>query len=295
MSRREFLAQLERLLWDIPVQEREEALEFYNNYFDDAGEENESSVIQELGSPGKVAAIIKADLGESRKEYGEYTETGYSDGIFDDRDMPERAGADKKEKSTGSGEQTQRDGSAYEGRRSYGSRNGFSGQSSTEGSSSQDGTGQYGSGGKGYDGPYSRSGYGTGKSHRNRSGIMWGIIIVFVLFAVPVVGGIGLGILGIPFGLLAGVVGIIAAVMFSGVALLGGGIAMVVYALIHMLGNPAAALAISGAGIIMSAVGILLVMVFILFLAKVVPAVFRWVVDLIQRIMHRGMRGGDRS
>ena len=70
---------------------------------------------------------------------------------------------------------------------------------------------------------------------------------------------------------------------------------MVVYALIHMLGNPAAALAISGAGIIMSAVGILLVMVFILFLAKVVPAVFRWVVDLIQRIVHRGMRGGDRS
>ncbi len=45
----------------------------------------------------------------------------------------------------------------------------------------------------------------------------------------------------------------------------------------------------------MSAVGILLVMVFILFLAKVVPAVFRWVVDLIQRIVHRGMRGGDRS
>ena len=69
MNRKEFLAQLERLLWDIPVQEREEALEFYNSYFDDAGAENESSVIQELGSPGKVAAIIKADLGESRKEY----------------------------------------------------------------------------------------------------------------------------------------------------------------------------------------------------------------------------------
>ena len=99
MSRREFLAQLERLLWDIPVQEREEALEFYNNYFDDAGAENESSVIQELGSPGKVAAIIKADLGGSRKEYGEYTETGYSDGIFDDRDMPERAVQIRKRKT----------------------------------------------------------------------------------------------------------------------------------------------------------------------------------------------------
>ncbi len=115
MSRREFLAQLERLLWDIPVQEREEALEFYNNYFDDAGAENESSVIQELGSPGKVAAIIKADLGGSRKEYGEYTETGYSDGIFDDRDMPERAGADTKKENTDKEEQRQQEGNGYNG------------------------------------------------------------------------------------------------------------------------------------------------------------------------------------
>ena len=109
MNRKEFLAQLERLLWDIPVQEREEALEFYNSYFDDAGAENESSVIQELGSPGKVAAIIKADLGESRKEYGEYTETGYSDGIFDDRNMPERAGAESKKDDTDKEGQTQKD------------------------------------------------------------------------------------------------------------------------------------------------------------------------------------------
>ena len=124
MSRREFLAQLERLLWDIPVQEREEALEFYNNYFDDAGAENESSVIQELGSPGKVAAIIKADLGGSRKEYGEYTETGYSDGIFDDRDMPERAGADTKKENTDKEEQRQQEGNGYNGpysRHGYGS------------------------------------------------------------------------------------------------------------------------------------------------------------------------------
>lgn len=294
MKRKEFLAQLERLLWDIPVQEREEALEFYNSYFDDAGEENESSVIQELGSPGKVAAIIKADLGENRKEYGEYTETGYSDGIFDDRDMPERAGADEKEKSTDAGEQSQQNGSRYSGTRGYGSRNGFGGQGNTK-ESKDDADSGYGSSSKGYDGPYSRSGYGTAKPHRNRSGIMWGVIIVFIMIAVPVVGGIGLGLLGIPFGLLAGLAGIIAAVAGSGIALLGGGIAMVVYSLMHLLGNPAAALALSGAGIIMSAIGILLVMVFILFVVKVVPAVFRWVVDLIQRIMHRGMRGGDRS
>lgn len=70
---------------------------------------------------------------------------------------------------------------------------------------------------------------------------------------------------------------------------------MVVYALIHMLGNPAVALAFSGAGIMLSAIGILLILVFVLVVVKVVPAVFRWVIDLIQRIVHRGIRGGDHS
>ena len=67
MNKTEFLEQLERLLYDIPEQEREEALDFYRSYFEDAGEDQESNVIQELGNPGKVAAIIKADLEENRK------------------------------------------------------------------------------------------------------------------------------------------------------------------------------------------------------------------------------------
>ena len=76
MNREEFLSQLERLLYDIPAQEREEALEYYNGYFDDAGKEKEAEVIQELGSPGKVAAIIKADLSGNEADYEEYTEQG---------------------------------------------------------------------------------------------------------------------------------------------------------------------------------------------------------------------------
>lgn len=62
MDRAQFMKQLERLLSDISEAERQEALAYYNSYFDEAGPENEASVIRELGSPGKVAAIIKADL-----------------------------------------------------------------------------------------------------------------------------------------------------------------------------------------------------------------------------------------
>lgn len=84
MNRREFMGQLERLLADIPGQERQEALDYYNNYFDDAGEENEAEVIRTLGSPGKIAAVIKADLENTNSEAGSYTDAGYKDERFEE-------------------------------------------------------------------------------------------------------------------------------------------------------------------------------------------------------------------
>lgn len=77
MNRYEFMRQLEVLLADITPNERKEALQFYNDYFDDAGAENEQDVIKALGSPAKVAATIKADLAGNTN--GEFTETGYQD------------------------------------------------------------------------------------------------------------------------------------------------------------------------------------------------------------------------
>ena len=74
MNRKQFMEQLERLLSDISEAERQEALEYYEGYFDDAGPENEGEVIRELGNPGKVAAIIKADLQENSEDYGIHRE-----------------------------------------------------------------------------------------------------------------------------------------------------------------------------------------------------------------------------
>ena len=45
MSRWEFMRRLEELLSDISPNEREEALQYYNDYFNDAGKENEKEVI----------------------------------------------------------------------------------------------------------------------------------------------------------------------------------------------------------------------------------------------------------
>jgi len=61
MNKEEFLKKLEALLLDVPGDERREALEYYRNYFEDAGQENEAKIIEELESPEKIASIIKSD------------------------------------------------------------------------------------------------------------------------------------------------------------------------------------------------------------------------------------------
>lgn len=63
MNKEEFLKRLEELLQDIDAIEREEALNYYRDYFEDAGVEHEQEIISELESPEKVAQTIKEGLG----------------------------------------------------------------------------------------------------------------------------------------------------------------------------------------------------------------------------------------
>lgn len=66
MTREEFLRRLNELLNDVTDEERAEAIRFYEEYLDDAGPEQEAQVLAELGSPEKVAAIIRANVPGSR-------------------------------------------------------------------------------------------------------------------------------------------------------------------------------------------------------------------------------------
>ena len=51
MNRIEYMTKLASLLQDIPEVERRDAMKYYNDYFDEAGEENEEQVIREFGAP----------------------------------------------------------------------------------------------------------------------------------------------------------------------------------------------------------------------------------------------------
>ena len=77
MNRAEFMRRLTELLGDVPPQEREEAIQYYNDYFDDAGAENESGVIASLGTPEELAGAIKTGLSDGGNG-GEFTESGFS-------------------------------------------------------------------------------------------------------------------------------------------------------------------------------------------------------------------------
>ena len=65
MNREHFLERLSELLAKVPEAEREEMLQYYRDYFEDAGAENEAEVLCTLGSPEAVAEGLLRDLGET--------------------------------------------------------------------------------------------------------------------------------------------------------------------------------------------------------------------------------------
>lgn len=70
MTKYEFLGDLSRLLSDLPEEERKQAMRYYEDYFADAGEEQEEAVMEELGSPAELAQQIKEGTSE-QIHYGE--------------------------------------------------------------------------------------------------------------------------------------------------------------------------------------------------------------------------------
>lgn len=266
MNRMEFMEQLERLLYDLPENERQDALCYYNDYFDDAGEENEGSIIQELGSPGKVAAIIRASYRGGNENQGEYTENGYRDNQFSEKgQMPAARG--------------NRDGSNQEQRRSWWEEQ----REKRHDSNSEYEGKQTNSNGH----PYQETDW-RNQQHSRRGVGGWVLIIIALIFLGPVVLGVGAGAVGTLFGLLGAVV----ALFFSGFALAGAGIVGIVKGAFLAASSPAIGLVTIGGGLILLALGLLLILFFAWLLFKIAPKAFRGIINFLSRVFHHG-RGGN--
>lgn len=116
MNRVDFMSQLETLLQNISSTEREEAVQYYNDYFDDAGEENEQAVIEALGSPARVAENIKKDLLGAAGGENAAGKVKASDRVLVEYGKSDQSGKESQDaRNSQSGHYTQYSGNAYVG------------------------------------------------------------------------------------------------------------------------------------------------------------------------------------
>ncbi len=62
MTRTEYMAQLEKYLKKLPHKGFQEAITFFNEYFDEAGPEKETAIMEELGSPKRAASELITNI-----------------------------------------------------------------------------------------------------------------------------------------------------------------------------------------------------------------------------------------
>lgn len=280
MDRAQFMEQLKRLLSDIPEYERDEALDYYESYFDDAGPEREASVIRELGSPGKVAAIIKADLESGGKDddYAEYTELGYEDvRTREPGQMPDRYMASSGETAG-----------------SYTSENKEPGEHTQTGRKSADKRYQRGRtrNADSTDPRCSRRadrGYHAQEKGGNAKGIL---LLILLVFLSPVITGAAGGI----FGVLVTIILLPFLLIFGfgagGVGCMIGAVACVAAGIGICFTHIATGILTIGIGCILMALGIVLLIFAVWMGGKLVPWLMRKVTDLIHNILQRGRKEG---
>ena len=277
MNREQFIAQLARLLQDLPPAERQEAIRYYQEYFDDAGEENEDAVIQELGSPGKVVASIKANLQYGGSTFG-----------ANDTDM-ENTGTESQTKDADGWQQNGQTMNRWNQSTQQGWQNadtqGQNGQqgtwqnADTQGQSGQQQTWQNSS----TQSPYAMQ---ARKPKRGVGG--WALLIIILVFASPMLLGVGGGALGIFIGILATVFVLWISFFAVAIGMIGGGIAVLIKGILHAISSPAAGLVSMGGGLICIALGILCAVFFLWFTFQLCPRVLRTTLNFISRIVHKG-------
>lgn len=264
MDRAEFLNRLEAQLLDVPQAEREEALQYYEDYLNDAGDAGDFDILQELGTPEEVADSIRNGLRQDSSDAGE--RSGQADENWQDSSRTGQLGdsgyfsengyVDRKPQK----EELQRVKQPACGDRSDAD------WQSTDSDAEDDSS-----------------------AARRRQPSVW-LWIFLIVFAAPVV-------LPIVFGLLVAAISVLFALFITGIALLvcgivctGVGIWALIQAFTQIVAWPAAA--IIGIGISLAAIGIGVLVTLLMgwLIGKVVPTGVRALCNCLHRIVTR--KGG---
>lgn len=283
MNRAEFMERLTALLSDVPPTEREAAIQYYNDYFDDAGEGNEQGVIASLGSPEDIARSIKAGLLDGGNA-GEFTESGFR-GYAEQRRNEVMRTQDGEERQTGQngGPQQQFTGQQY----TYG---GPGNQSNAYGGPGNQGNAYGGPSGQrnAYGGPGGQAAGNNPPPKQGMSGGMIALIVTLAVLSSPVWLGLLGGLFGGSVGLFAGLFGIFLAFLAVGVVMIIVGIALVITGIVSMFGMPLGGLCLVGVGLILIAFGLVFLWLTVLVVGTAIPALIRGIVSLCRKIFHKG-------
>lgn len=283
MDRAQFMQQLSSLLDDISEAERREALDYYENYFDDAGEEQSADVIRELGSPEKVAAIIKADLKESNDTYAQYTEWGYEDTrTREPGQMPDKYTAIARTGYTAKKE-NRTDRAAYhqsyeETGRDINERRFGRGRANER---------------HDRNGRRAEQAYQSEEAHKGKGANAGILILIFLVFAAPVITGAVGGMLGVMITILFLPFLLVFAFGSAALGILAGAAGTLISGIGLCFSSPAEGILTIGVGCLLAALGFLFCIVTAWFACRILPKIFYKIRDFIGKIIHRGRRNGE--
>ena len=253
------MKQLESLLQNISKAEREEALQYYNDYFDDAGEVNEWAVIEALGNPAKVAENIQRDLFGAGVEkvkvtagdrvmipYGENVAQGNNEAASNETALNEQGAYEKTSNAKTANKDTLS---------------------------------------------------GTEKDNSKKGKLSPGIIVLIVvlsLLASPMLLAVAGVLLGVVVSIAAVFVSLLVVwfaliISFGSVALslLVAAVVLAVVAVISLFGHPLIGLSVLGVGLLCGGIGLLFLLLTVGMAGVVTPVVWRWSGKLIRKLFGR--------
>lgn len=263
MGKEEFLRELEYLLMDLPEEERQEALQYYQDYFEDAGPQREQEIVSQLGSPAKVAAELKGSLA-GQEDGGEFSERGYrAEWYAEDNRVPDQY-AEIVPKGNGTRNTDSKEQEAGFNRQSW--RDRF-GKHNTEEKNGTDRRQE--------------------ETNRRRNGFL--ILVVFLVFGLPIAGSIlsagasvVAAVVAALFGGFAGLFGL----LIGGAALVFGlfvtGAALVIAGCVNM-SVPAIGAMVIGWGFLVLAAAFLLAVLVKWGFTTVIPSLIRFCIDLFKK------------
>ena len=262
MNRETFLRELKHLLQDVAEDEREEALQYYRDYLEDAGQENEETVLQELGDPARVAAMIRSGLNGT--DMGEFSERGYEDPRY-------RGPSYEVVKAKAKAKRRERDRSNEQSAEDTRQRT----------SEEKD--------------PYAKKDPYAEKEPMRRYDRNPGMIILIILGAIicaPVVIGLGGGAFGIFAGLAAVVFALFLAIGVAAAGFLVGGIAAFIIGIVRLFLSPLDGILACGTGVGLIGASLLLFALAAVFYGRFLPWIIRGVLNAVRSIFQGFRRGG---